>query len=78
MQPQDLLLGVANTVYAINCHIENNRLHCGAVYFEPDQQHKTIRLANNDASIRVLLPDEVLQKPDSIRMWSTTFEITHE
>jgi len=78
MKSQDLLLGVANTIYAINCHIENKKLHCGALYLEPDQVHKTIRLANNDASIWIQLPDEVLNQSYPIRMWSTTFEVTHE
>lgn len=76
MSQHDLLLGVANTVYAVDCHVDKDTLHCGGLYIEPGLEHSVIRLSDNTASIDVTLPDELLHQEEPIRLWGTHLELT--
>ena len=53
----DLLMDAAHMVYAVNCQVQDDTLHCGALYLEPLIPFKSIRLAYEAASVMVELPD---------------------
>ena len=74
----DLLIDPINTVFAINCRIEDSTLHCGALYLEPLIQSQSIRLAYGEASIQVELPFELLQQSTPYVGWNVELPITHE
>lgn len=66
----DLLMDAAHMVYAVNCQEKGDTLHCGALYLEPLIPFKSIRLAYEDASVMVELPDELVNQPEPFRSWS--------
>lgn len=74
----DLLLDPINTVFAVNCRVEGTTLHCGALYLEPLIQSQNIRLAYNDASVEVELPEELLNQPAPFRAWSVALSIREQ
>ena len=74
----DLLIDPINTVFAINCRIEDSTLHCGALYLEPLIQSQSIRLAYGEASIQVELPFELVNQPDAFRAWQVELPIRNE
>lgn len=71
----DLLTDPINTVFAVNCRIENNMLHCGALYLDPLIQSAVIRLTHKRDTIHVQLPPETLNRPDSFRAWDVQLPI---
>lgn len=74
----DILIDPANTVFAVNCRVEDSTLHCGALYLEPLNPFKLIRLSHAGASLDVQLPEELLNQPTPTRVWSITLPITNE
>jgi hypothetical protein len=78
MNHHDILVDPANTVYAINCKVEDSTLHCGALYVEPLNPFRSIRLAHLGVSLDVQLPDEVINQLAPTRAWSIALPITNE
>lgn len=79
MPPEyDLLIDPANTVFAVNCRVEDSTLHCGALYLEPAIPFKLTRLAYNEAIVDVHLPEELLNQPTPTRAWNIALPITNE
>ena len=74
----DLLIDPINTVFAINCRIEDSKLHCGALYLEPLIQSQSIRLAYGAASMQVELPAELLHQPAPHVAWEVELPVAHE
>jgi len=66
----DLLMDAAHMVFAVNCQVQGDTLHCGALYLEPLIPFKSIRLAYEAASVMVELPDELVNQPEPFRSWS--------
>ena len=64
------------TVYAINCHVEDTTLHCGALYVEPRNPFQVIRLSDNSASLDVVLPEELVDQPTLRKGWDVELTIT--
>lgn len=71
----DLLTDPINTVFAVNCTLENGLLHCGALYLDPLIQSDTIRLSHEGDMIRVKLPPEALNLSDPFRAWEVDLPV---
>lgn len=74
----DLLIDPINTVFAVNCRVEGDTLHCGALYLEPLVQSHLIRLIRSPdsaASVEVELPRELVLQPDAHRAWRVALPI---
>jgi len=63
-------------VYAVNCQVQGDTLHCGALYLEPLVPFKSIRLAYEAASVMVELPTELVNQADPFRSWSIELPIS--
>lgn len=72
----DLLMDAAHMVYAVNCQIQDDALHCGALYLEPLVPFKSIRLAYGTASVMVELPDELVNQAEPFRSWAIDLPLT--
>lgn len=57
-------------VFAVNCQVQGDSLHCGALYLEPLVPFKSIRLAYETASVMVELPDELVNQAEPFRSWA--------
>lgn len=66
----DLLMDAAHMVFAVNCQVQGDSLHCGALYLEPLVPFKSIRLAYETASVMVELPDELVNQAEPFRSWA--------
>ena len=66
----DLLMDAAHMVFAVNCQVQGDSLHCGALYLEPLVPFKSIRLAYETASVMVELPDELVNQTEPFRSWA--------
>ena len=64
----DLLVDPFNTVFAIDCEIRNNTLHCGALYVSPQVPFDFIRLAGSGASIDVVLPAQLRDQAQTLTL----------
>lgn len=74
----DLLIDPINTVFAVNCRVEGDTLHCGALYLEPLVQSHHIRLIrspDSGAMLTIELPEELIQQPDAYRAWQVALPI---
>lgn len=75
----DLLTDPFNSVYAVNCRVEGTTLHCGALYVEPRNPFKLIRLADSRASVDVELPEDLIDQPTLRKGWEVKLKIaSHE
>lgn len=74
----DLLIDPINTVFAVNCRVEGDTLHCGALYLEPLVQSKFIRLAYDGTTLEVELPPELTFCPTPLKAWAVSLPILHE
>lgn len=74
----DLLKDPINTVFAVNCEVEGSTLHCGALYLEPLVQSQFIRLASKTATLDVLIPHELVNKPTPFKAWDVELKIRNE
>jgi hypothetical protein len=74
----ELLIDPFRSVYAVNCRVEGETLHCGALYVEPQNPFDRIRLAYGDASIEVELPPELINQPLPHRAWQVALPISDE
>jgi hypothetical protein len=74
----DLLIDPLNTVFAVNCRVEDTTLHCGALYLEPLVQSQFIRLAYAGATLEVEIPSELVNSPTPYRAWDVTLPIRDE
>lgn len=70
----DLLIDDNRQIYAVNCTIERDYIHVGALYTEPGIPGFTIRLSDNDASVTVELPVDLVQQTMSTRAWNVTLQ----
>ena len=66
----DLLMDAAHMVYAVNCQVQDDTLHCGALYLEPLVPFNTIRLAYEAANVMVELPSELVNQSEPFMAWS--------
>ena len=71
----DLLKNPINLAYAVNCSVDGEELHVGAFFLEDRIPNSPIRLESGEDSVRIHLPDELLNQSDSWRGWDLTFEI---
>lgn len=71
----DLLSNPFNTIFAVNCKVDEGILHCGGLYLEAGQRHHVIRLADSTATLDVRLPHELLGKPHAHRAWDVELPI---
>lgn len=74
----DLLIDPINTVFAVNCRVEGDTLHCGALYLEPLVQSHLIRLIRSPDSAAILeieLPQELTNQPSAHRAWQVALPI---
>lgn len=74
----DVLIDPINTVFAVNCRVEDSTLHCGALYLEPLVQSQHIRLAYGDARFEVELPTELINQPHPYRAWQVALPLRDE
>ena len=74
----DILIDPINTVFAVNCEVEEDALHCGALYLEPLVQSQFIRLTHDGASIDVELPPELIGQAAPQKAWNVTLPLRHE
>ena len=72
----DLLMDAAHMVFAVNCQVQGDSLHCGALYLEPLVPFKSIRLAYETASVTVELPDELVNQAEPFRSWAIELPLT--
>lgn len=70
----DLLTDSEKKIYAVNCTIERDYIHVGALYTEPGIPDFVIRLSDSDASVAVELPVELVQQTTSTRAWNVTLQ----
>lgn len=70
----DLLTDSNKKIYAVNCTIERDYIHVGALYAEPGIPDFVIRLSDSDASVSVELPVEIVQQTASTRAWNVTLQ----
>lgn len=70
----DLLVDSDKRIYAVNCTIERDYVHVGALYAEPGIPDFVIRLSDSDASVSVELPVELVQQTSSTRAWNVTLQ----
>lgn len=78
MAPEhDLLIDPFQSVYAVDCRIEGDTLHCGALYVEPRNPFQLIRLADNVASVDVSLPPELVDQPTLQKGWNVKLSIVN-
>lgn len=76
MPPEhDLLTDPFQSVYAVNCRIEGDTLHCGALYVEPQNPFQLIRLSDNSASLDVELPDDLVNQSSLKKGWDVKLHI---
>lgn len=71
----DLLRNPVNFAWAVNCSVEEDSVHIGALYLEPQIPDPNIRLAYNDRYIDVTIPDEYVNKTESLRAWNVELPI---
>jgi uncharacterized protein with GYD domain len=71
----DLLTDSNKRIYAVNCAIERDYVHVGALYAEPGIPDFVIRLSDSDASVLVELPVELVQQTTFVRAWDVTLTI---
>ena len=71
----DLLIDSNKRIYAINCTIERDYVHVGALYAEPGITDFAIRLSDSDASVVVELPVDLVQQTTFVRAWDITLTI---
>lgn len=74
----DLLTDDANTVYAVNCRVENSTIVCGALYLEPLIRTQAIRLAYGTANVEIELPLELVNQTIPFCAWQIELPITNE
>lgn len=74
----ELLIDPFRSVYAVNCRVDGAFLQCGALYVEPQNPFKRIRLAYGDASIDVELPPELTNQPLPYKAWQVALPICNE
>lgn len=76
----DLLIDPINTVFAVNCRVEGDTLHCGALYLEPLVQSHHIRLIrspDSTAIVDVELSEELTNQPSAYRAWQVALPLTN-
>ena len=78
MTQHDLLIDEECLVWAVNCRVEGDTLHCGALYLEPLVQHHRIRLAYDGATIEVELPPELVRQSNPYKGWDIQLRINDE
>jgi hypothetical protein len=74
----DLLIDPINTVFAVNCKVEGDALHCGALYLDPLVQRHYIRLSDKSASVVVEIPIEMVNQPAPFRAWDVTLPLHND
>jgi hypothetical protein len=70
----DLLIDSDKRIYAVNCTIERDYVHVGALYAEPGIPDFVIRLSDSDASVLVELPVDLVHQSTSTRAWNITLQ----
>lgn len=74
----DLLVDSDKKIYAVNCTIERDYVHVGALYAEPGIPDFVIRLSDSSASVSVELPVELVQQTTFVRAWDVTLTVAHD
>lgn len=72
----DLFTDAINQVTAIDCRIDENMIHVGAIYLESETPYDQIRISNGERSFYIHLPEDLLHKPDAYYGWNLRFDIT--
>lgn len=70
-----VLRSILNNVYAVDCELTEDALICGGLYLDPRIMTAVIRLANQEATLDVELPEELLNRPDPICSWAVTLNL---
>lgn len=73
----DLLIDPFQLVFAVDCEVEGDTLHCGALYASPSIPFEFIRLAGTDASIDVQLPDELRNQSETTTALGVKLPLYH-
>lgn len=71
----DLLVDPFKTIFAINCRVEDATLHCGALYVDPGNPFRVIRLADSSATLDVCLPEDLVDQPTAVTGWAIQLPI---
>ena len=66
----DLLLNPGRFCWAVNCVVEEGSVRIGALYLEPNVPDPNIRLTDGSDIFDVVLPEEYVRQPVSMRAWS--------
>ena len=74
----DLLRNPINSMWAINCFIEEDTVRIGALFLEPNCPTPNIRLTHDDESIMVTLPEEYLRRTEALRAWNVELPFVNE
>jgi hypothetical protein len=75
---QDLFTDAINHVTAIDCRLERESIHVGAIYIESDTPCEKIRISNGEKAVYIHIPPDLLHKPDPYIGWNLRFDITPE
>lgn len=76
MEHHELLQDPFNSIYAVNCRVEGDALHCGALYVEPGNPFPVIRLSDSHVSLEVKLPDELINQPTMRKGWNVQLRLS--
>jgi hypothetical protein len=71
----DLLRNPVNFAWAVNCLVEEDSVHIGALYLEPQIPDPNIRLAYNERYVDVIIPEEYIKRTESLRAWNVELPI---
>lgn len=74
----DLLRNPINSMWAINCLVEEDTVRIGALYLEPGLPNNQVRLSHDDESIMVTVPDEYLRRTEALRAWNVELPFVNE
>lgn len=72
MSSHDLLIDRFATVYAVNCQFDEEEqvLQIGALYLEPEQHFRKIRITDRTLNIEIELPPELLDVRSAQKAWN--------
>ena len=74
----DLLIDPFNTVFAVDCELQGDSLHCAALYVSPQVPFEFIRLAGNGAMIDVQLPESARNQGESLTALRVQLPLHHD
>lgn len=75
MTVYDLMQDPVNTIFAVDCQINNDHLEVAALWVDPLIQASRLRLRNGDLQVTIELPPEALNQPHPQVWWKARIPI---